>query len=112
MPFSLDRLIAILGALLEENDVDSRLTAPEFVYPGEYTEMEIGRTQVYALVRVAFGLPLSATKLCLSMSISRSSSCLNDMDLSLTHTTDHGPCERTANHADVACRKARRPADV
>jgi origin recognition complex subunit 5 len=51
MPFSLDRLVAILGVLLEENDVDSRLPAPEFAYPGEYTEMEIGRTQVYALVR-------------------------------------------------------------
>jgi len=49
-PFPLDRLIAILGALLEENDVENRPPAPEFVLPGEYTEMEMGRAQVYALV--------------------------------------------------------------
>ena len=30
-PFPLDRLIALLGALLEEHDVESRLPAPELV---------------------------------------------------------------------------------
>jgi origin recognition complex subunit 5 len=51
-PFPLDRLIAILGILLEDNDVETRPPALEFVFPGEYTEMEIGRTQVFALVRI------------------------------------------------------------
>ncbi|EGO19735.1 putative origin recognition complex, subunit 5-like protein [Serpula lacrymans var. lacrymans S7.9] len=49
-PFPLDRLIAILGALLEENDVEMRPPAPDYVFPGEYTEMEIGRVQVYAAI--------------------------------------------------------------
>ena len=48
--FPLDRMIAILGALLEENDVDDRPPMDEFVLPGEYTEMEIGRVQIYASV--------------------------------------------------------------
>lgn len=43
-------MIAILGALLEENDVDSRLPAPEFTIPGEYTDMEISRVAVYNAV--------------------------------------------------------------
>jgi origin recognition complex subunit 5 len=50
-PFPLDRLIAILGVLLEENDIDSRQVPPQFTIPGEYTDMEIGRVQVYAAVR-------------------------------------------------------------
>ncbi|KAJ7054166.1 origin recognition complex subunit 5 C-terminus-domain-containing protein [Mycena amicta] len=41
--FALDRLLAILGALLEENDVDRRPAAPEFGIPGEYTDFEIAR---------------------------------------------------------------------
>ncbi|KAF8196654.1 origin recognition complex subunit 5 C-terminus-domain-containing protein [Mycena galopus ATCC 62051] len=45
--FPLDRLIAILGALLEENDVDRRLPAPEYTIPGEETDMEIARVGVY-----------------------------------------------------------------
>ncbi|KXN92109.1 Origin recognition complex subunit 5 [Leucoagaricus sp. SymC.cos] len=49
-PFPLDRLIAILGALLEENDADSRLPAPELVIPGEYTDMEINRVGIYAAI--------------------------------------------------------------
>jgi len=49
-PFPLDRLVAILGVLLEGNDVDTRLPAEEFTIPGEYTEMEIGRVQVYAAI--------------------------------------------------------------
>ncbi|KAG6901780.1 hypothetical protein C0995_008026 [Termitomyces sp. Mi166 len=48
--FSLDRLLAILGALLEENDVESRLPAPEFSIPGEYTDMETSRVAVYSAV--------------------------------------------------------------
>ena len=49
--FPLDRLIAILGVLLEENDVDTRPVAPQYTLPGEYTEMEIARVAVYANVR-------------------------------------------------------------
>ncbi|KAG6815933.1 hypothetical protein H0H87_010093 [Tephrocybe sp. NHM501043] len=48
--FPLDRLLAILGALLEENDVDSRLPAPEFSIPGEYTDMETSRVAIYSAV--------------------------------------------------------------
>ncbi|KAG5342190.1 hypothetical protein C0989_004928 [Termitomyces sp. Mn162] len=49
-PFPLDRLLAILGALLEENDVETRLLAPEFKIPGEYTDMETSRVAVYSAV--------------------------------------------------------------
>ncbi|KAJ6618173.1 origin recognition complex subunit 5 C-terminus-domain-containing protein [Mycena sp. CBHHK59/15] len=48
--FPLDRLIAILGALLEENDVDNRLPAPEYVIPGEYTDMETARVGIYTTI--------------------------------------------------------------
>ncbi|KAI0701836.1 putative origin recognition complex, subunit 5-like protein [Cytidiella melzeri] len=48
--FPLDRMIAILGVLLEENDVDVRPPAPEFSIPGEYTEMETTRVAVFAQV--------------------------------------------------------------
>lgn len=50
LPFPLDRMFAILGVLLEENDVDTRPDAPEYRVPGEYTEMEISRTAAYAQV--------------------------------------------------------------
>ncbi|GJE92400.1 Origin recognition complex subunit 5 [Phanerochaete sordida] len=50
MPFPLDRMIAILGVLLEENDADIRPAAPEHTVPGEYTEMEISRVAVFAQV--------------------------------------------------------------
>ncbi|KAK7691496.1 hypothetical protein QCA50_004895 [Cerrena zonata] len=48
--FPLDRLIAILGVLLEENDADKRPPAPEYTIPGEYTEMEISRVAIYSQV--------------------------------------------------------------
>ncbi|KAF8841357.1 small oligopeptide transporter [Paxillus ammoniavirescens] len=48
--FPLDRLFAILGALLEENDFESRPHDPRFELPGEYTDMEIGRIHVYAAI--------------------------------------------------------------
>jgi len=50
--FTLDRMLAILGALLEENDVDSRIHAhaSEFSIPGEETDMEISRVAVYAAI--------------------------------------------------------------
>jgi origin recognition complex subunit 5 len=51
-PFPLDRLIALLGALLEEHDVESRLPAPEFTIPGEYTDMETSRVAINAAVSV------------------------------------------------------------
>lgn len=50
MSFPLDRMIAILGVLLEENDADMRPAAPDYTVPGEYTEMEISRTAVFAQV--------------------------------------------------------------
>ena len=51
MPFPLDRMLAILGVLLEENDADTRPPAPEYEIPGEYTEVEISRVAVYEQVR-------------------------------------------------------------
>ncbi|EIW86115.1 hypothetical protein CONPUDRAFT_160954 [Coniophora puteana RWD-64-598 SS2] len=49
-PFPLDRLLAILGALLEENDAEDRLPAPHLSLPGEYTDMELRRVHVYAAI--------------------------------------------------------------
>ncbi|RPD65379.1 hypothetical protein L226DRAFT_567376 [Lentinus tigrinus ALCF2SS1-7] len=46
--FPLDRLIAILGVLLEENDADTRPAAPQYTVSGEYTEMEIARVALHA----------------------------------------------------------------
>lgn len=43
-------MIAILGALLEDNDVDTRIPHPEFTIPGEYTDMEISRVAIYNAV--------------------------------------------------------------
>ena len=51
--FPLDRLIAILGVLLEENDAETRPVAPQYTLPGEYTEMEIARVALYSNVRSA-----------------------------------------------------------
>ncbi|KAI0089393.1 origin recognition complex subunit 5 C-terminus-domain-containing protein [Irpex rosettiformis] len=50
MAFPLDRMVAILGVLLEENDADYRPPAPEYTIPGEYTEMEISRITVFSQV--------------------------------------------------------------
>ena len=50
MPFPLDRMLAILGVLLEENDADTRPPALEYEIPGEYTEMEISRVAIYEQV--------------------------------------------------------------
>jgi len=48
--FALDRMIAMLGALLEENDIDSRLIPHEFGVPGEFTDMEINRVGVFSAI--------------------------------------------------------------
>lgn len=48
--FPLDRLLAILGALLEENDVENRPHEPCFELPGEHTDMELGRVHIYAAI--------------------------------------------------------------
>ncbi|KAG8220677.1 OPT oligopeptide transporter protein-domain-containing protein [Butyriboletus roseoflavus] len=48
--FPLDRLLAILGSLLEENDYETRPHDPRFELPGEYTDMEIGRIYIYAKI--------------------------------------------------------------
>ncbi|KAF7313925.1 hypothetical protein HMN09_00550800 [Mycena chlorophos] len=45
-PFPVERLTAILGALLEENDADRRPQAPEYTIPGEHTDMEVSRASV------------------------------------------------------------------
>ncbi|TFK64530.1 hypothetical protein BDN72DRAFT_774453 [Pluteus cervinus] len=50
MPFPLDRMLAIFGALLEENDTDKRPFRIEYSIPGEYTDMETGRVAVSALI--------------------------------------------------------------
>ncbi|EIN04783.1 hypothetical protein PUNSTDRAFT_128273 [Punctularia strigosozonata HHB-11173 SS5] len=49
-PFPLDRMLAILGILLEEYDADVRPDKPQYTVPGEYTEMEISRVGVYASI--------------------------------------------------------------
>ena len=49
-PFPLDRLLAILGALLEENDAEDRMPAPHLSLPGEYTDMEVRRAHIYAAI--------------------------------------------------------------
>lgn len=53
MVFPLDRLMAILGILLEEHDADSRPDLPELeaALSGEYTELELGRVHVLGAVR-------------------------------------------------------------
>ncbi|KAK0200291.1 origin recognition complex subunit 5 C-terminus-domain-containing protein [Desarmillaria ectypa] len=50
--FPLDRMLAILGALLEENDNDDDLRPfkIDFSIPGEYTDMEVSRVGVYAII--------------------------------------------------------------
>ncbi|EPT02035.1 hypothetical protein FOMPIDRAFT_141897 [Fomitopsis schrenkii] len=50
LSFALDRLLAILGVLLEENDADVRPPAPQYAAPGEYTDVEISRVAIYAQV--------------------------------------------------------------
>jgi origin recognition complex subunit 5 len=56
-PFPLDRLMAILGYLLDSYDLDARNPGPEFSVPGSYTELELGRVHVYAAVRAGLVLP-------------------------------------------------------
>ncbi|PFH49483.1 hypothetical protein AMATHDRAFT_41543 [Amanita thiersii Skay4041] len=52
-PFALDRMLAILGSLLEENDLDANSdgidpTGLKFsAIPGEHTDMEVSRVGVY-----------------------------------------------------------------
>lgn len=50
MTFTLDRLLAILGNLLEENDAETRPPAPEYTAPGEYTDVEISRVALYTQI--------------------------------------------------------------
>jgi origin recognition complex subunit 5 len=47
-------MISILGILLEEYDADDRPPAPEYAFPGEYTDMEIQRVSVFSSVRHDF----------------------------------------------------------
>ncbi|KAF8884420.1 origin recognition complex subunit 5 C-terminus-domain-containing protein [Gymnopilus junonius] len=48
--FPLDRMLAILGALLEENEAEWKLPSPQFTIPGEETDMDISRVGIYASV--------------------------------------------------------------
>ncbi|KAI0315446.1 origin recognition complex subunit 5 C-terminus-domain-containing protein [Amylostereum chailletii] len=50
LSFPLDRLLAVLGFLLEEYDLDARVVPPEMALIGEYTEMELGRVHVYGTI--------------------------------------------------------------
>ncbi|KAH9921804.1 origin recognition complex subunit 5 C-terminus-domain-containing protein, partial [Fomitopsis serialis] len=50
LTFTLDRLVAILGVLLEENDAETRPPAPQYTVPGEYTDVEISRVAIFAQV--------------------------------------------------------------
>ncbi|TCD63312.1 hypothetical protein EIP91_005693 [Steccherinum ochraceum] len=51
LTFPLDRLLAILGVLLEEHDSDVRPPMPEYNdVPGSYTETELARVAIYAQV--------------------------------------------------------------
>lgn len=54
--FPVDRVLAILGILLEEYDADSRPPAPEYKLPGEYSDMEIRRVTTYSGVCRSFFL--------------------------------------------------------
>ena len=91
-PFPLDRVIAILGALLEENDVDTRPLAREFTIPGEYTDMELGRVGIYASVGGFVILPfLIASQFSL---------------------TDHGARLNTASPSHLSPRQNRWSTDV
>lgn len=51
-PFPLDRMMAILGALLEENDTDQRRDPAKYAIPGEFTDMETFRVGVYSAVGI------------------------------------------------------------
>ena len=51
-------MLAILGALLEENYVDSRAHTSEFSIPWEETDMEISRVAVYAAIVELTSIPL------------------------------------------------------
>jgi origin recognition complex subunit 5 len=51
-------MIAILGALLEGNDIDGRLIPPQFSIPGEFTDMEINRIGVFSAVRISLSFSL------------------------------------------------------
>ncbi|KAF7303854.1 hypothetical protein MIND_00615300 [Mycena indigotica] len=48
--FPVERLLAILGALLEENDADRRPEMPQYTIPGEYTDMETSRVNVFTTI--------------------------------------------------------------
>lgn len=49
--FPLDRMMAILGFLLEAYDLDNQKPGREFFVAGSYTELELGRVHVYGAVR-------------------------------------------------------------
>lgn len=56
--FPLDRMMAILGFLLEAYDLDNQKPGRDFFVPSSYTELELGRVHVYGAVR---GLPASGS---------------------------------------------------
>ena len=50
-------MVNILGALLEENDIDGRLIPRQFGIPGEFTDMEMNRVGVFSAVRLVSFFP-------------------------------------------------------
>ncbi|KAI9451779.1 putative origin recognition complex, subunit 5-like protein [Russula earlei] len=61
--FPLDRMNAILATLLEEHDLETRAVGPEFIQPGEYTEIELMRVHTSSAIS-----ELAATHLLLRVS--------------------------------------------
>lgn len=50
VPAPLDRILAILGVLLEENDVETRPPGGGHFLPGEQTDLELARVQVMSTI--------------------------------------------------------------
>lgn len=48
--FPLERLLAVSGALLKQNDADVWPATPGYSIPDEYTDMGIGRVGIYSSV--------------------------------------------------------------
>jgi origin recognition complex subunit 5 len=64
-PFPLDRMLAILGVLLEEYDAEARAEGGMYqqqLVPGAHTELAIQRTSVLGTVRLLFALPSTTLK--------------------------------------------------
>ncbi|KAI0795005.1 origin recognition complex subunit 5 C-terminus-domain-containing protein [Abortiporus biennis] len=93
LTFPLDRMLAILGVLLEENDVENRLPIPgmDFQVNGEQTELEISRVAVYAQVNeLAFMHLLHKTSPSDKLEISPTFKCGINYETALSLARDLG----------------------